>query len=120
MTTVAHPPPRGYRTIRLPLSEYEYARFLSERLYAKARLQELYEDSPALFPAAFSRGYALYGFTDPAGKQRLRCRRLRLEATQEVFTVAPAFVMPYRSGRVDAVEKALFFMRFHVPCWAIA
>ena len=38
----------------------------------------------------------------------------------EVFTVAPAFVMPYMSGRSVEVEKALFLMRFHVPCWAIA
>jgi hypothetical protein len=121
MTTVAHPPPTGYRTIRLPLSEHAYERFLSDRTYAKVRLQELYEDSPELFPVAFPRGSTLYGFTEPSWKQQqLRCRRLRLDMTQEVFTVAPAFVMPYRSGRVDAVEKALFFMRFHVPCWAIA
>jgi hypothetical protein len=120
MTTVAHPPPKGYRTIRLPLSEHEYERFLSERTYAKTRLQELYEDSPELFPEAFPWGYALYGFTDPSWKQQLRCRRLRLDATQEVFTVAPAFVMPYRSGRVEAVDKALFLRRFHVPCWALA
>jgi hypothetical protein len=120
MTTVAHPPPQGYRTIRLPLSEHEYERFLSERPYAKARLQALSEDAPELFPAAFPQGYALYGFTEPSEKQRLRCRRVRLEATQEVFTVAPAFVMPYMSGRVEFVEKALFLMRFHVPCWAIA
>jgi hypothetical protein len=50
MTTVAHPPTKGYRTIRVPLAEPEYARFLSDRTYAKARLQELYEDYPALFP----------------------------------------------------------------------
>ncbi len=24
------------------------------------------------------------------------------------------------SGRTDAVDKALFLMQFHVPCWAIA
>jgi hypothetical protein len=94
MTTVAHPPPKGYRTIRVSLSEHEYARFLSERLYAKARLQELYEDAPALFPEAFPWGYTLYGCTDTSCTQQLRCRRLRLEKTQEVFTVAPAFVMP--------------------------
>ena len=28
--------------------------------------------------------------------------------------------MPYMSGRSDEVEKALFLMRFHVPCWALA
>ena len=120
MSTVAHPPTKGYRTIRLPLTEHEYERFLSERTYAKARLQELCEDYPELFPEAFPWGYALYGFTDSSWKQQLRCRRLRLDATQEVFTVAPAFVMPYMSGRVETVEKALFFMRFHVPCWAMA
>ncbi len=120
MTTVAQPPTKGYRTIRLPLAEHEYERFLTDRPYAKARLQELYEDYPELFPEAFPWGHALYGFTDPSSKQHLRCRRLRLNETKEVFTVAPAFVMPYRSGRVEEVEKALFLMRFHVPCWALA
>ena len=36
MTTVAHPPTKGYRTIRVPLAEPEYERFLSDRTYAKA------------------------------------------------------------------------------------
>jgi hypothetical protein len=120
MTTVAHPPIKGYRTIRLPLAEQEYERFLTDRNSAKARLHEFYKDYTELFPEAFPRGYALYGFTDPSWKRHLRCRRLRLDETQEVCTVAPAFVMPERSGRVEEVEKALFLMRFHVPCWAIA
>jgi hypothetical protein len=120
MATVAHAPTTGYRTIRLPLAEHEYARFLHDRPSAKARLQELYEDYPALCPKAFPWGYALYGFTEVSCQQSLRCRRLRLQETQEVFTVAPAFVMPYRSGRVAEVEGALFLRRFHGPCWAIA
>lgn len=120
MTTIAHPPTKGYHTIRLPLAEDEYERFLPDRTYAKARLQEYYEAYPALFPEAFPWGYALYGFTEPSCKQHLRCRRLRLQETQEVFTVAPAFVMPSMSGRVTEVEQALFLMRFHGPCWAIA
>jgi hypothetical protein len=120
MTTVSHPPRKGYRTIRLPLGELEYDRFIEDRTYAKSRLEELHERHPELFPEAFGWGYALYGFTDPSCKQHLRCRRLHLEQGSEVFTVAPAFVMPYMSGRTDEVEKALFLMRFHVPCWAIA
>ena len=120
MTTVSHPPRKGYRTIRLPLSELEYDRFVEDRTYAKARLEELYEEHPEWFPAAFGWGYALYGFTDPSCKQHLRCRRLRLEPGGEVFTVAPAFVMPSMRGRTAEVDKALFLMRFHVPCWAIA
>ena len=34
--------------------------------------------------------------------------------------IAPAFVMPYMTGRNQEVNQALFLMRFHVPCWAIA
>jgi hypothetical protein len=120
MTTVTHPPKKGYRTIRLPLAESEYDRFLSDRAYAKARLEELYEEIPEVFPAAFPWGYALYGFTEPSVKQEIRCRRIRLDQDQTVFAIAPAFVMPYMTGLTQEVEHALFLMRFHVPCWAIA
>ncbi len=120
MSTVAHPRTKGYRTIRLPLAEAEYERFLTDGPYAKERLQALQELCPELFPQAFPRGYAFYGFTSPSRKQQLRCRRVRVQETQEVFTLAPAFVLPYMSGRVAEVDNALFLMRFHVPCWAIA
>jgi hypothetical protein len=120
MTTVAHPPKKGYRTIRLPLAESEYDRFLSDRAYAKARLDELYEDFPELFPDAFPWSYALYGFTEPSIKQEIHCRRIRLEQGQAVCTIAPAFVMPYMTGRTQEVDDALFLMRFQVPCWAMA
>lgn len=120
MSTVAHPPQKGYRTIRLPLAESEYDQFLTDRAYARARLEEFYEDAPELFPDAFPWGYAFCGSTDPSIKQQLRCRRIRLQQGQQVFTVTPAFVMPYMTGRTQEVANALFLMRFHVPCWAIA
>jgi hypothetical protein len=120
MTTVTHPLKKGYRTIRLPLAESEYDRFLSDRIYAKTRLDELYEEFPEVFPEAFPWGYALYGFTEPSIKQEIRCRRIRLDPGQAVFTIAPTFVMPYMTGRTQEVDHALFLMRFHVPCWAIA
>lgn len=88
LATVAHPPKKGYRTIRLPLAESEYDRFLTDRAYAKARLDELYEDYPELFPDAFPWGYALYGFTEPSIKQELSCRRIRLDHGRTVFTIA--------------------------------
>ncbi len=120
MATVTHPPKKGYCTIRLPLAESEYDRFLNGRAYAKARLDELYEDFPEVFPEAFPWGYALYGFTEPSIKQEIRCRRIRLDHGQTVFAIAPAFVMPYMTGRTQEVGPALFLMRFHVPCWAMA
>jgi hypothetical protein len=120
MTTVAHPPKKGYRTIRLPLAESEYDRFLTDRSYAKDRLEDLYGECAELFPEAFSWGYAFFGFTEPSIKQQLLCRRIRLEQDRMVFTIAPTFVMPYMTGRTQDVDQALFLMRFHVPCWAIA
>jgi hypothetical protein len=120
MTTVAHPPKKGYRTIRLPLAESEYERFLTDRSYAKDRLEELYEECAELFPDTFPSGYAFFGYTEPSMKQQLLCRRIRLEHGRTVFTIAPAFVMPYMTGRTQDVDDALFLRRFHVPCWAIA
>ena len=63
MTTIAHPTKKGYRTIRLPLTESEYDRFLTDRSYAKARLEELHEECAELFPDAFPWGYAFFGYT---------------------------------------------------------
>jgi hypothetical protein len=120
MTTVAHPPKKGYRTIRLPLAESEYDRFLTDRFYAKDRLEALYGEFAELFPEAFPWGYSFFGFTEPSIKQQLLCRRIRLDQGRTVFTIAPAFVMPYMTGRTQDVDQALFLMRFHVPCWAIA
>jgi hypothetical protein len=120
MDTVTHPLKKGYRTLRLPLAESEYDRFLSDRAYARTRLDEFYEDFPELFPEAFAWGYAFYGFTEPSIKQEICCRRIRLDLGQAVFTITPAFVMPYMTGRTQEVDDALFLMRFNVPCWAIA
>jgi len=116
MTTVAHPPKKGYRTIRLPLAESEYGRFLTDRSYAKDRLEELYEECAELFPDAFPWGYTFFGFTEPSSKQQLLCRRIRLDQGRTVFTIAPAFVMPYMTGRTQDVDHALFFMRFPISC----
>lgn len=120
MTTVAHPPKKGYRTIRLPLAESEYDRFLTDRSYAKARLDALYADFPEWFPNAFPWGYAFFGLTESSRKRQLCCRRIRLAQGCTVFTIAPALVMPYMTGRTQDINPALFLRRFYVPCWAIA
>ena len=120
MPTVTDRPKRGYRTIRLPLAEADYERFISDEAFARAQLEQVYSQWPELFPDGWGRGYAFYGFTAPSRKQQLRCRRVRLSVNEVVFSVAPAFVMPYMTATAAEVEKALLLMRFHVPCWAIA
>ena len=106
--------------MRLPFTEHEYEQFVSDNAFAKERLEQLYGQYPELFPASFELGYALYGSTALSSKLDLRCRRLRLNADEVVYTVAPGFVMPYMSGHMRDVSNALFLLRFHVPCWAIA
>ncbi len=120
MATVAYQPTKGHRTLRLPLAEHEYDPFMSDNAFAKERLEALYVQYPELFPEFFEQGYVLYGFTPLSLKLDMRCRRLRLDADEAVYTVAPGFVMPYMTGYTEDVSKALFLMRFHVPCWAIA
>ncbi len=120
MSTVTQRPSRGYRTLRLPIAETDYEQFISDPKSARSTLDRLYQQHRELFPPEWSQGYALYGLTTESKKQSLLCRRVRLNAEKTVWTVAPVFVMPYGSGRTEEVEKALFLMRFHVPCWAIA
>ena len=98
MNTVAHRATRGHRTIRLPLTEADYERFLSESEWAREQLDRLYGQHPELFPEGWRQGYVFYGFTEPSRKQHLRCRRVRLRASTEVFSIAPAFVMPYMTA----------------------
>ncbi len=80
MSTVTQRPKRGYRTVRLPIGEADYERFMSDNAFAKAQLDELYERYPELFPEGFDQGYVLCGFSEPSRKQQLRCRRIRLSA----------------------------------------
>jgi hypothetical protein len=98
MTTGAHQVQKGYRTLRLPLAEHAYELFVSDKTFAKERVDQLYGQYPKLFPESFDRSYALYGFTAWSRKLDMRCRRLRLVATETVYTVAPGFVRPYMTG----------------------
>jgi hypothetical protein len=39
--------------------------------------------------------------------------------TEEVFSVCPAFVMPYMTGLTSEVADALFLLGFGVPFWGL-
>jgi hypothetical protein len=112
-------PKKGYRTIRLPLAESAYERFLTDRFYAQDRLEDLYGACAELCPEAFPWGYAFFGFPEPSIQQQLMGRRMRLEQGRTVFPSAPALVMPAMTGRTQDVDQALFLRRLHGPCWAI-
>ena len=54
---------RGDRTVRLPLKEIDYQRFVKDRVFAKETIDHLYHDFPELFPASFDKGYVFNGLT---------------------------------------------------------
>ena len=111
---------KGYKTIRFPMDERQYGEFLHDPAFARAYLDERLGEHAEIFPAQMQEGYHLNGFTETSVKLGLRQRRILIKATGEVFTLAPSFVMPYMSGKTEQVEDALFFMRFHVPYWALS
>jgi len=52
--------------------------------------------------------------------KRLGIRIRRILVDDVAYTIRPSFVMPYMTGMVQDVEKALFLRKFNVPYWAIS
>lgn len=111
---------RGYCTVRLPINETDYSRFVQDNQFAHSYLEALYQQHPELFPTTFGQGYAFNGYTQPSLKMGYHCRRIRLKASQQTLTLAPTFLMPYMSAKTADVEKALFLLRFNVPYWGLS
>jgi hypothetical protein len=55
-----------------------------------------------------------------SGTQDLIVRRIKLITTGAVFTLRPAFVLPYMSARTEAVEQARSLRQWGVPFDALA
>jgi hypothetical protein len=72
---------------------------------------------PELFPEEISQGYEMKDIYHPK-KQPEPTRRIEIAGT--AYTVRPSFLMPYNTGVVEQVEKALFLRKFNVPLWALS
>lgn len=116
---VTDKPRRGYRTIRLPIQESEYSKFVNDVVFARKKTDQLYHEYPELFPDTFVQGYVFNGKTVPSVKMEYRLRRIQLKADGVTFTLAPAFTMPYMTAKSENVEKPLFLRRFNVPYWGM-
>ena len=52
--------------------------------------------------------------------RRIKLNQKDEEGRTQVFTIAPSFVMPYMTGYVDEIEKALFLHnKFGVSYWGL-
>jgi hypothetical protein len=116
---------QGSKRICLPIARADYERIVLDAQAFRQWLDPLLSEYPELFPAAMAQGYQLHDML-PVSKKLpgLRLRRVRVAAPEPsgeaVFTIAPAFVLPYMAGYTDAVEKALFLRgKFGVPYWGL-
>lgn len=111
---------RANKRIVLPIDQQDYEQIVNDTTAFRSYVDDMIKHHPELFPADIQQGYRLYGL-HPASKKmpEVKMRRIRLHASDQVYTVAPSFVMPYATGYVDEVEKALFLRRFGVPYWGL-
>ena len=109
----------------MPIARAAYERIVWAPQAFRQWLDGLLDQYPELFPAAIAQGYQLHDIL-PVSKKlpALRLRRIRVATPEQpgaaVFTLAPAFVLPYMVGYTDEVEKALFLRgKFGVPYWGL-
>jgi hypothetical protein len=110
--------PRGAKTICIHFDRESYSEVVEDPERFRRFVDETYTRHPELFPEAMDAGYRLHDARVSA-KLGLRVRRIELTATEEVYGICPAFVMPYMVGYTADVENALFLVDFGVPYWAL-
>src|SRR5713101_9850884 len=114
------PPSRGSKHICVPFeNEVQYQEYVADVTQYRHYVTLLSAQHPELFPQAMGQGYTFHDCYR-SRKQGVVLRRLKLKASDEVFTLRPSFVMPYLSARTDEVEKALFLRQWGVPFAALA
>src|SRR5210317_2499711 len=109
---------RGHATICLPIEIDEYDGIVENAKEFRHRLDRCFAEMPELFPAGFSRGYAM---KDRRTSVKLgeTLRRIVLRDGRS-YTVRPSFLMPYLTARTEEIEGPLFLRKFGVPFWALA
>lgn len=121
MKALAH----GSKRICLPIDQDQYARIVADPAAFRQCVDGLIGQYPELFPATITDGYSLDGLLPISRKMPdIRLRRIRVadseDSKETVFVIVPSFVLPYRVGYTDDVEKALFLHgKFGVPFWGL-
>ena len=108
---------RNNRIICLPFSQENYEANVIGAGDFRQCLDERIELFPELFPPEIVGGYRMKDM-NWSKKQGIPIRRIEISGI--AYTICPSFVMPYMTGLVDEVEKALFLRKFSVPLWALS
>lgn len=100
-------PSARHKHICLPFaSEEQYSECVADPGKYREFLAAQFKNHPELFPARFSEGYQFHSQYRQK-KQELVIRRIKLKATEKVFSLRPSLVMPYAVARTDEVENVL-------------
>ena len=105
------------RTICVPFCSQDYNKRVCNSVKFREALDARIEQFPELFPAEIGTGYQIKN-TRESKKLSIPIRRIKVSGVS--YTVRPSFVMPYMTGMVKDVEKAMFLRKFDVPFWALS
>lgn len=120
-----HDSAKRSKRITLPINEDAYRMMIDDKKVFRDYLNTMIDLHPELFPQDIQAGYHLHGLSPISKKMPdVQTRRIKLKLAdargrEQVYTVAPSFVMPYRTGYTDAIEKALFLHGMGVSYWAL-
>lgn len=108
------------KQICLPIDQVKYQQIVLTPPLFRTEIDQLFQEFPELFPTDMGQGYTLHDILPPSKKMPdIQLRRLKLRTNQEVFTVRPAFVLPYMTGYTAQVEQPLLLRRWAVPYWVL-
>ena len=99
-------------------SEAQYQELVDDPMLFRDFLDTAYQQHPELFPADWERGFTFHDIYH-SRKTNVFIRRVKLSASQEVFSIRPSFLMPYMTARTEEVEKALYLCQYGVPLAAL-
>lgn len=100
-------------------SESEYQEVVADGVKYRVYLEQEVSRHPELFPQGMPAGFTLHDMRESSKQAGLRLRRIKINESNEVYTVRPSFVMPYLIAKTDEIEKALYLRQWGVPFSAL-
>ncbi len=108
---------RHDRTICMYFCQKTYEAVVNDSAEFRNVLTKSALSNPEVFPEKIMEGFELKDMRHSI-KLKITIRRILIAGVS--YSVRPSFAMPYMTGYVSNVEKALFLRKFAVPFWALA
>lgn len=108
---------RSNKTICLPFSQQDYNANVNDPINFRKCIDDRIKLFPELFPSEITNGYQMKDIY-LSKKRSIMIRRIQIDDT--AYTIRPSYLMPYLTGIVDEIDKALFMRKFNVPFWGLS